>query len=139
MLVKLERPPVLQRKPDGKSPSEAADPIEEESFPEYAWHRVSTTSTHGSPSAAVIRAIVAENTEIGRDLLAATTPKFSYRNYVRGGTIRPSYFSFQHPKRGTVARACAVLEGFHPERKPDPKLLAKESHAYGILRLLTPF
>jgi len=120
--------PVLQRKPDGKSPSEAADPIEEENFPEYAWHRVGTTPSHGRPGAPVIREIVAENTNIGRALLAQTTSKFTYRKR----TIGPSYHSFKHPKGGIVVRACAILQGFHPEREPDPKVLAKESHSYGI-------
>lgn len=120
--------PVLQRKSDGKSPSEAVDPIEEKNFPEYAWHRVGTTSTHGRPSAAVIRDIVAENTNIGRELLAQTTSKFTYRER----TVGPSYHSFTHPTRGIVVRACAILQGFHPEREPNPKVLAKENHSYGI-------
>lgn len=112
---------VLQRKPDGKPPTEAADPIDEESFPEYAWHLVGSTSGRTRPGAAVVRAVVAENTEIDRDLLAETTARFVYRKYVKAGTIRPSYTSFQHPTKGVVARAFAEREGSHPEREPDPE------------------
>jgi hypothetical protein len=123
---------VVQRKPDENALAKAADPIDEDKFPDYAWHRVMQTSTHGSPEGDVIRAILEENTAIGRELLAETTRKSTYRNYLRGGTKRPSYFSFVHPTRGVVARAFAALAGFHPEKKPAAKVLLEEAHAYEI-------
>jgi hypothetical protein len=112
---------VLQRKPDGKSPTEAADPIDEENFPEYAWHLVGSISGSTRPGAAVVRTSVAEHTGIDRDLLSETTAKFVYRKYVKGGTIRPSYTTFRHPTKGIVARAFAEREGSHPDREPDPE------------------
>jgi hypothetical protein len=123
---------VIQRKPDAASPGAVKDPIVEESFPDYTWHKVGTTNGRGSIPSAVIRSFIAENAGIDRDLLASATVSFHHRNHVIGGTIRPSYFSFRHPTKGVVARAFAELQGFHPERKPDAKVLLKEAHLYDV-------
>ena len=117
-------PPVAKQKSD--------DPIDEENFPGYAWHQVGSTFEGTKPSVAVVRAIVAENTDLDRDLLTATTATPFYRNYVKAGTIRPSYFSYRHPTKGIVARAFAEREGLPAEGESDPKLWLKESFSYKV-------
>jgi hypothetical protein len=124
--------PTLQRHPDDKSPTEETDPIDEESFPGYGWHRAGSTFYGTKPGALLVRGIIAENAGIDRDLLAETTASFVYRKYVKGGTIRPSYTAFRHPAKGIVARAFAERVGFHPEREPDPKLWLKQPFDYDV-------
>jgi hypothetical protein len=124
--------PRLQRKPASGSLAEAADPIEEEEFPDYAWQLLITTGGwREAPGPAVIRAVAAENGDVDLKGIAGPPP-FTYRNFVRGGTIRPSYFSFRHPTRGIVLRAFAELDGYHPRRRPSPKELRSEAHEYSF-------
>lgn len=126
----------LRRAPSGSSLSEAVDPIEEESFPDYAWQKLITVETQGAPTGPHILGIVRENTEIPRALLAGAGSKFTYRKFVRAGTIRPSYSSFTQPGKGVVARAFAELEGYTAANKPSATELLKAAHAYGVYAFL---
>jgi hypothetical protein len=125
-------PLVLQRTPDGQSLSEAADPINEEDHPDHAWHHVLTAGSRGAPPFAVIRSVTAQNLDLDWDLLAATTAKFHYRagSLGPGGKMRPSYFAYRHPTEGVVLRAMAVLQGYHPQRRPPGRDLANETFQY---------
>ena len=91
-----------------------------------------------TPSVAVVRAIVAENTDLDRDLLTATTATPFYRNYVKAGTIRPSYFSYRHPTKGILARAFAEREGLPAEGESRSQALAQGVIFLQGLHLLTP-
>ncbi len=121
----MQQSGTLQRQPDKNAPGETADPIDEKKFPDYAWHLVGSTFEGTKPGHGVIRAILAENAGIDRDLLADTTAEFMYRG---SSTLGPtSYLVFRHPSRGVVARAFAAMDD-----RTDPKLWLKESHPFKV-------
>ena len=127
----------LQRQPAGQA-AEISDPVAEEKFPQYGWHRVGGASFSGTkPGVAVLKSIVAENSQVDRDLLAESIGSFVYRKPVAGGPILPPYYAFRHPKKGIIARAFAEREGIHPEwantdPQFDPKLWLKQSFSYNV-------
>jgi hypothetical protein len=128
--------PALQRKPARKSLNEAADPIEEEDYPAYAWYEIHSASFNLDPPPLAIRAIVRENTNVDREAILEASFEEYHRNYVKGGTIRPSYFVFRHHTKGVIARAFAELTGYPPGVAPKGGELLKESYPYKFYAFL---
>jgi hypothetical protein len=117
----------LQRKPDNRSLTDAADPINEDDSPGYAWHEILSVDSRTKPNVNYVRAVVRENTEVDQELLDAAAITWVNRKNVSGTNRPSSYYAFRDRTKGTIARAFAELdERIDPGREP----AADESFRY---------